>query len=664
MSTHPHFDRICVVVLVVALIVTVLYLNGEALGIRKVVDSDAEAHSDSQYFTVGDLNGSWDASEATVITLRDGGADISGVGAYVLNGSVVIAQSGQYVLSGTLTDGAIVVDAYQSSKVWLLLDGAEVFCPDNAALRVEQADKVFLTLAEGSENRLESGPAYGADARSDNVLGTVFAHDDLTVNGSGSLTITGAYRHGIDANDDLVITGGDITIDAAGDAIHVNDSLRICGASLTLTAGDEGIDVDGEGGYFYMESGAIDIVAGDDGVHTEGAFCLAGGSVTLAAGDDGIHSETTLAVSGGELTVSECGEGLEAFAIELSGGSVTIQPTDDGLNATDGSGGFGGFGPAAARADPDELPYVRITGGELTIRNLNARDADGIDSNGSIYITGGSIRIALPSSGYALDVGSENGGVMEISGGELIGLGGYAMAESFDLSSEQCSILYAVSDGVPAGSVVALEDLRGRTLLRYEAPCEFSCIHLSSPALTLGESYRVIIGDDVEEITLAEVSASYGNAQSSMFGGTMNWGGMQPRDAFNWPGGTGGPRPSEWSGGEKPAWQSGGDQPAAPPEGGAPEPPDGELPETPGQNGPGGQRPGGEMPPGGFAQPEGTQPPDLPEEPEAPSADSGYDGTVYLWLGISCGVMLLGLLFALVYGRIRLGRKRRAKKTK
>ena len=156
MSTHPHFDRICVVVLVVALIVTSLFLNGERLGIRKVVDTDAEAHSDSQYFTENDLNGAWDAADATIITLTGSGAEISGAGAYVYDRSVVIAQSGKYRLSGVLTDGAIVVEAYKSSKVWLLLDGVDVTCRDNAALRVDQADKVFVTLAEGSENRLKA----------------------------------------------------------------------------------------------------------------------------------------------------------------------------------------------------------------------------------------------------------------------------------------------------------------------------------------------------------------------------------------------------------------------------------------------------------------------------------------------------------------------------
>ena len=241
MSTHNTLDKICVAIVICSLVLTVLFMNGEALGITKIVDEDAEQNSDSAYFTTNDQNGSWDTTGAAVITLTGDGASISGNGAYAYDGDVVIAEAGRYVFSGSLTDGSIIVDAHDSSKVWILLDGVEINCSDDACIQVDQADKVFLTLAEGSQNKLTSGSVYSDTALSDGTDGAIFAHDDLTINGSGSLTVTAQYSHGISANDDLVITGGTITISAVDDAIHVNDSIRIKDAAITVTAGDDGL---------------------------------------------------------------------------------------------------------------------------------------------------------------------------------------------------------------------------------------------------------------------------------------------------------------------------------------------------------------------------------------------------------------------------------------
>ena len=175
--------------------------------------------------------------------------------------------------------------------------------------------------------------------------------------------------------------------------------------------------------------------------------------------------------------------------------------------------------------------WIHVSGGSLTVINSVARDADGLDSNGDIIISGGVIRVSLTNSGSnsALDYGSESGGVMEISGGEVIACGSYAMAEGFDDSSSQCSILYNIKRGAPAGTTVALEDSEGNVILSYEVPCSFSSVAISCPEMQMGETYLIAIGDSVEEITLNSVSASFGDAQSEGFGGPMNWGHMRFR---------------------------------------------------------------------------------------------------------------------------------------
>ena len=534
MSTHKHIDLICTIITVCAVLLTVLFMNGEALGIQVIVDEDAEGYEGTDYFTANDSQADWDDSGATVIMLNGTDATIDGNGAYTYDGNVVISNAGYYVLSGTLTDGSVIVDAYLSSKVWIRLNGVDVTCEDDAAFRVNQAEKVFLTLAEGTENAFTSGAVYSDTALSDNAGGVVFSHDDLTVNGSGSLTVTANYKHGFDCNDALHITGGVISVTAPEDAIHVNDSVRIADCELTI-----------------------------------------------AAGDDGIRCDKEIVIVSGSVLISECYEGLEAPEITVEDGDIAVYPTDDGFNANGGSSMFrGGPGSMQNRDTTDETyegtPFIAINGGSILIVNETARDADGLDSNGDIRITGGNIRISLSGDGSnsAIDYGSESGGVCEITGGTVIACGGYSMAEHFDETSAQCAILYNFTEGAQAGETVTLEDADGTVLLTWEVPCSFTSVNLSCPELSLGETYTIVIGDREEEITLEETSASYGDAQSMMFGGAFNrGGGMKQRGEGGFPGG--GNRP-----GEAGSFPDDGETPPEPPEGmedmgPPPEPPEG-----------------------------------------------------------------------------------------
>ena len=600
MSTHNRrLDKICVVIVAVSLLLTVLFMNGESLGITMIVDEDAESYSGTTYFTTNDQNSDWDTEGATVITLTGDGAEISGNGAYVNGQEVVITEAGRYVVSGSLSDGKITVDAHNSSKVWILLDGVDINCSDDACIRVDQAEKVFLTLAENSVNTLTSGSTYSDTALQDGTDGAIFAHDDLTINGSGSLSVTAEYRHGIAANDDLVITGGTITIKAAADAIHANDSVCIKEAQITVDAGDDGIVTanEEENGYMYIESGTIDITSVGDGIHTTGDITIAGGSITIAAGDDGIHSDQFVYIEDGEILINECYEGIEALIIDVSGGDITVYPEDDGFNANGGSSDMFGFGggpgqggmqgsskeeglgqdgsdPVDMSSDGDssgqmeqtaeeiqssetaaeetqssetaaeeEETYISISGGTITIINDSGRDADGLDSNEDIRISGGTIYISLLGSGSncAVDYGSESGGVAEITGGTIIACGASSMAEGFSSTSTQASILYNTSTVADEGTTLALEDEEGNILLSWDVPCSFSSALISCPEMQVGNSYQVVIGDSSEEITIEEISTSYGDAQSDMgngnMGGGMQHGGeIQPGGGFEgWP---------------------------------------------------------------------------------------------------------------------------------
>lgn len=460
MSTGKHFSALCALVLALALAVTVLFMNGEALGIRVVRDEDSEANEDSGYFTTNDQNTAWTA--ATAITLSGDTATVSGSGAYANGGSVTIASAGYYDVTGTLTDGSLIVDAGKNAKVFLRLNGVTITCSDDAAIRVNQADKVFLTLAEGTENTVTSGETYSEAALADKTDGAIFAHDDLTINGSGALTVAAAYKHGIAANDSLRITGGKITVTAPADTIHVNDSLHITGAAITLSAGD-----------------------------------------------DAIHSDTAIAILGGSITVNTCNEGIEAPEILVEDGAVTVTSTDDGINA------------CGTETSDGSLPGVTINGGTVTLLNPSGRDADGIDSNGNIDINGGLVYISLIGDGgnCALDYGSENGGACRINGGTVVACGGSTMLETMSENSTQPSLLYAGTTQA-AGTEITLQNADGETLLTYAAPNSFSAVLVSCPEMATGSTYTLTLGDTVQEIPLTQVATTYG--VSGNMGGSMD----------------------------------------------------------------------------------------------------------------------------------------------
>ena len=600
MSTHKWIDRICVIVTVLSLIVTALFMNGERLGIGLVSDTDAEGYAGNEYFTANDLNGSWDTSEATAILLSGNSAAISGNGAYWLDGSLVIAQSGQYVISGELTDGNIVVDAAQYSKVWIQLNGVTVTCGDDACIRVDQADKVFLTIAEGTENTLTGGDAFSETALADGTNAVIFSHDDLTINGSGSLTVVSSCLNGITSKDDLIITGGTISVTAPNHGLRVND-------------------------HFRMTNAEVVIFAAQDGIHSEGDIVIQDGTLTVTAGDDAIHSDTSVRILGGTILVRDCYEGIEAVTIEIAGGDTTIHAQDDGINANGYTGGaFGGRAgmggqmqemsespfPGGTIPFPGNLPgtsatenaeadgeaaseetsaqdaentpavqtpgehagredmgtmmpfgedpgaewetqddasqeqtivgvedtWILITGGSLTILNENGRDADGIDSNGNITMSGGTVLVSLIGSNgnSALDFASENGGVASISGGTIIACGDSSMAEEFGSESAQASIRCLLSEAAAAGSVIVLLDSEGKELISEEIPYSFSSAVISCPEMSVGETYTLRIGETEESIEVTGVSVTAGTASDTgmMPGGGRPVGGEMGPGSF------------------------------------------------------------------------------------------------------------------------------------
>lgn len=384
---------------------------------------------DSGYeFSGRDLDPSHDQVNATVV-LSDGGTTVNGSGVTVDGDDVTITAAGTYVLSGTLTDGSITVAAGEEDKVQLVLTGVSVTNSDGPALYVQSGDKVFLTLAAGTDNSFSDGGGYTATDGDTDLDAAVFSRSDLTINGGGSLTVTGSNKHGIVSKDDLVITGGTITVTAQNVALGGKDCVKIAAATLDLTAGTDGIRSDNEEdedcGYVYIHSGNITITAGTDGIqaatvlyvaggtitvdasddslHSDGFVTISGGTLTLSSGDDGIHADVTLTIEGGTFDITAA-EGLEATVITINDGDVSIEASDDGINA--------------ARKSSAYTPLVEINGGNITVV-MGPGDTDGVDSNGNIVINGGTVNVSAGSSFDYDGTGVINGGTVMVNGQQV-----------------------------------------------------------------------------------------------------------------------------------------------------------------------------------------------------------------------------------------------------
>ena len=429
----------------------------------------------SDVFSAKDLDASYDESTAQVITLNGSSAS-SDSSSVSINGSVItIKGKGTYIVTGTLDDGYIVVDAGDSDDIKIVLKDASITSSDYAALYCLNADNVNVILADGTVNTLKNGGKFDSKDKN-SVDGAIFAKTDITINGSGSLEIVSS-AHGIVGKDDVTITGGNIKVTATSDGIQANDSVAIQNAAIDITCGKDGIQADNEKdtskGYVYILSG----------------------NITIAADDDGITASSTLQVDGGTINITKSYEGLEGETIIINDGMISMVCSDDGLNAASSS--------AAESMMDDGVSNLIIRGGDIYIRS----EGDGVDSNGTLLMTGGALVVMGPTIGGngSLDVN----GSATITGGTVIMAGSSDMATNFTEASQGTILL--TTGNQSQGTDIKVTDSSGNVILEATSDCTYQCIVVSSPLLTTGNTYTVTAGTFSETITLSSNIYGTGN---------------------------------------------------------------------------------------------------------------------------------------------------------
>ncbi len=330
--------------------------------------SESSAMSAGEQFTERDMTQTADLDGAVYKTLSD-------------KEDVEITSAGVYVLSGEAQDVTVTVDAGDEDKVQIVLDGASITNTDFPCVYVKNADKVFITTTD-TENSLSVTGEFSQDGET-NTDAVIFSKDDVVLNGVGTLSIS-STDNGISSKDDLKITGGKLNIECISDALEAHDSVRIADGDITISSEKDGVHAE------YDE---------DDSV---GYVLICGGTLDITAADDGIHATTIAQIDSGDITVDAV-EGIEATQVLINGGNISITASDDGINA--------------AQKSSVLTPSVEINGGNIKIV-MGQGDTDGIDSNGSLYINGGTVDITAQSPFDYVSAAEHNGGTVIVNGVE------------------------------------------------------------------------------------------------------------------------------------------------------------------------------------------------------------------------------------------------------
>lgn len=435
--------------------------GSEDAGAATAVQETNAILADADMFTNRDYKTDYDESASVQIQLNGDSAVASSNNVRITGSTVTITQEATYIISGTLNDGMIVINAPDTAKIQLVLNGVNINSETSAALYILEADKVFITLPEGSDNFLSNGGTFTA-IDGNNIDGAIFSKQDLTLNGFGTLTVTSPAGHGIVCKDDLVITGGTYAISSASHGLDANDSIRITGeTAITIAAGKDGMHAENSDddslGFVYISSGTIDIEAEGDGITTgaymqimDGTFrILAGGGYengSSASSDSwggfrgggpgrqsmerassetqseesgtsmkGIKASGDMLLSGGSFTIDSADDAVHSNAsITVNGGSFEIATGDDAFHADESLTVVDGVINISTSYEGLEALHVDIQGGEITL----AATDDGVNAAGGTDSSGTSGGRDGMFGGGSWGGASSNGSIV-ISGGTL-----------------------------------------------------------------------------------------------------------------------------------------------------------------------------------------------------------------------------------------------------
>lgn len=515
---------------------------------------------ESQSVTSFQAQTSYDESQATQVTLANQTATVTGQGASFSDQTLTITQAGTYVLTGSGKNIKLVVEAADTDQVHLVFQNLTLE-GEGTLLRINKAQEVVISLAEGSQNTLTESQA----SDDEKVKATIHSQVPLTLNGTGNLNLTALTKNALEVEDDLKVLGGTYNVKAANHGFKAEGALAIEAATLTIEAGKDGLHAE------------------HDETTERANISLNPTQLSIAATEDGVDAGNELTIKGGTITVSQSEEGLEARVIRQLGGDVTIKSSDDGVNASAGSSsktsdtsatsktsdtnttsntadtsssasqattdsattsapdsqataapvatsqadqtnkdknatppsppagqappqggqppqngqGPGGM-PPGGQEESDPSLQIILEGGTLTVD----AEGDGIDSNGTVTISGGSLVVngSVQGGNGPLDASGD----ITITGGRVWALGTSDMLQGFAQGSTQASITANIAG--TAGQTLIILDANGKEVARQTASKDFQAVIMSSADLVDGQTYTIQVEGTTQTATAALVT--------------------------------------------------------------------------------------------------------------------------------------------------------------
>ena len=433
------------------------------------VDTDF-SQTDEDMFSNRDSETSYSTGDSVIIELKGDTASCNSSAVQISGSTVTITDEGTYILSGTLNDGQIIVNAEEADKPQLVFDDVNITSATSAPIYILEADKVFITLADGSSNELVNGGTF-TPIDDNNIDATVYSKQDLTFNGSGSLTVTSPAGHAIVAKDDLVFTGGTYTLTAASHGLDVNDSVRVKNGTFTIDAGKDGIHVDNSDdttkGFVYINGGTFNIEAEGDGISASYYAQIESGNITMLCGggyengsqsssdnwgnmgggmgggrpggrpggrttdtttttttteDDsstsmkGIKATSSILINGGTFHIDSADDGIHSnLSAYINNGTITIASGDDGIHAEEELTVTGGTIDITQSYEGLEGLDITVSGGSI---NMQAND-DGINAAGGTDASGTGGRDQAFGGGGHGGMSANSNGSITITGGSI-----------------------------------------------------------------------------------------------------------------------------------------------------------------------------------------------------------------------------------------------------
>lgn len=515
---------------------------------------------ESQSVTSFQAQTSYDESHATQITLADQTATVTGQGASFSDQTLTITQGGTYVLTGSGKNIKLVVEAADTDQVHLVFQSLTLE-GEGTLLQVNKAQEVVISLVEGSQNALTESQA----SDDEEVKATIHSQVPLTLNGTGNLTLTALTKNALEVEDDLKVLGGTYTVKAANHGFKAEGALDIEAATLTIEAGKDGLhaehDETTERANISLNPTQLSIAATEDGVDAGNELTIKGGTITVSQSEEGLEARVIRQL-GGDVTIKSSDDGVNASAgssSKTTDTSATSKTTDASAtsNTADTSSSAGqatadsatastsasqatadpaatsqadqankdknatppsppagqappqggqppqngqgpGGMPPGGQEESDPSLQIILEGGTLTID----AEGDGIDSNGTVSISGGSLVVngSVQGGNGPLDAAGD----ITITGGTVWALGTSDMLQGFAQGSTQASITANIAG--TAGQTLIILDANGKEVTRQTASKDFQAVIMSSADLVDGQTYTIQVEGTIQTATAALVT--------------------------------------------------------------------------------------------------------------------------------------------------------------